>query len=72
MSWTRFFQYKAAIWTGSHSHLFQREALRQYPVAVVNNQFYFDVKRQARTRRQQSRVFSGTGANDYRRATTES
>jgi hypothetical protein len=30
-----------AIWTGSHSHLFKREALRQYPVAVVNNQFYF-------------------------------
>jgi hypothetical protein len=34
---------KVAIWTGSHGHLFTREALRQYPVAVVNNQFYFDV-----------------------------
>jgi hypothetical protein len=32
-----------AIWTGSHDHLFKREALRQRPVAVVNNQFYFDV-----------------------------
>jgi hypothetical protein len=32
-----------AIWTGSHSRLFKREALRQYSVAVVNNQFYFDV-----------------------------
>ena len=33
---------KVAVWTGSHGHLFKREALRQYPVAVVNNQFYFD------------------------------
>jgi hypothetical protein len=33
---------KVAVWTGSHSHLFRREALRQFPVAVVNNQFYFD------------------------------
>jgi hypothetical protein len=33
---------KVAVWTGSHGHLFKREALRLYPVAVVNNQFYFD------------------------------
>jgi superfamily II DNA/RNA helicase len=39
---------KVAVWTGSHSHLFKREALRQFPVAVVNNQFYFDKKRQVR------------------------
>ena len=30
-----------AVWTEEHSHLFKREALRQYPVAVCNNQFYF-------------------------------
>jgi hypothetical protein len=33
---------KVAVWTGSHGNLYKREALRQYPVAVVNNQFYFD------------------------------
>lgn len=32
---------KVAVWTEEHSGLFSREALRQYPVAVVNNQFYF-------------------------------
>ena len=33
---------KVAIWTSEHKHLFSREALRQYPIAVVNNQFYLD------------------------------
>jgi hypothetical protein len=33
---------KVAFWTGEHKDMFSREALRQYPVAVVNNQFYFD------------------------------
>ena len=31
---------KVAIWTDEHKELFSREALRQYPVIVVNNQFY--------------------------------
>lgn len=31
---------KVAIWTGEHKELFSREALRQYPIVVVNNQFY--------------------------------
>jgi hypothetical protein len=31
---------KVAIWTQEHKHLFSREALRQRPAIVVNNQFY--------------------------------
>lgn len=33
---------KVAVWTREHGHLFTREALRLHPVAIVNNQFYFD------------------------------
>jgi hypothetical protein len=33
---------KVAIWTKEHDHLFSREALRQYPAVVVNNQFYLN------------------------------
>jgi hypothetical protein len=33
---------KVAIWTKEHEDLFSREALRQYPVIVVTNQFYLN------------------------------